>query len=150
MLQKGAAEAGRAPLPAEWRVSRTIHVAASDAEAHDHVHDPRSSFQHYYGYFREILGGLGKLVALKARPDMRDDEVTVDNILESRLIYGSPQTVLDKLVAFRDTAGPFGSLLFTGVDWTGPNEAWERQSMNRLATEVMPRFAQHAAAKAAE
>jgi hypothetical protein len=50
----------------------------------------------------------------------------------------------------RDRAGPFGSLLMTGVDWGGPNEAWERQSMQLLAEQVMPRFAQHAAAKAAE
>ena len=27
----------------------------------------------------------------------------------------------------------------TGVDWRGQNEAWERESMQRLAEEVMPR-----------
>jgi alkanesulfonate monooxygenase SsuD/methylene tetrahydromethanopterin reductase-like flavin-dependent oxidoreductase (luciferase family) len=149
-LREGAAEAARPPGDAQWRVARCIHVAASDAEARDHVMDARSSYRHYFAYFREILGGLGRLAALKPRPDMADAEVTVEGILESRLIYGSPQTVLDKLVAFRDRAGPFGSLLFTGVDWTGPNEAWERESMRRLAEEVMPRLSRHAAARAAE
>ncbi|HUB96052.1 MAG TPA: hypothetical protein VL993_09050, partial [Stellaceae bacterium] len=143
-------EAGRAPPAEQWRAARCIHVAPSDAEARDRVMNPRSSYHHYFAYFREILGGLGRLVALKPRPDMPDSEVTVEGILESRLIYGSPQTVLDKLVAFRDKAGPFGSLLFTGVDWSGPNEAWERESMRRMAEEVMPRLSQHAAAKAAE
>jgi alkanesulfonate monooxygenase SsuD/methylene tetrahydromethanopterin reductase-like flavin-dependent oxidoreductase (luciferase family) len=150
MLQKGAAEAGRPPAASQWRVARCIHVAPTDQEARDHVWDARSSYRHYYGYFIEILGGLGKLVALKSRPDLRDDEVTVENVLESRLIYGSPATVLDRLVAFRDRAGPFGSLLVTGVDWGGPNAEWERASMRLLAETVMPRLSQHAAARAAE
>ncbi len=150
MLRKGAAEAGRAPADKAWRVARCIHVAPSDAEARERVMNPRSSYHHYFAYFREILGGLGRLAALKPRPDMPDKDVTVEGILKSRLIYGSPQTVLDKLVALRDRAGPFGSLLFTGVDWGGPNEAWERESMRRLAEEIMPRLSQHAAACAAE
>jgi hypothetical protein len=58
--------------------------------------------------------------------------------------------MLDKLIAFRDRVGPFGSLLMTGLDWSGPNEAWERQSMRLLAEEVMPKFRQHALAQAAE
>jgi hypothetical protein len=52
--------------------------------------------------------------------------------------------MLDKLVAFRDKAGRCGSLLITGLDWSGPNAAWERESMRLLAQEVMPKFRQHA------
>ena len=37
------------------------------------------------------------------------------------MIYGSPKTVLDKLVAFRERVGPFGTLLMTGLDWGGRN-----------------------------
>ena len=66
------------------------------------------------------------------------------HITEGSVIYGSPKTMLDKLVAFRDTAGPFGSLLITGLDWSGANAAWERESMRLLAQEVMPKFRQHA------
>jgi len=150
MLQRGAAEAGRAPSGDNWRVVRCLHVAATDAEAREHVMNAQSSYQYYFGYMSEILRGLGKLVALKPRPDMPDNEVTVEKIIDSRVIFGSPRTVLDKLVAFRDRAGPFGSLLMTGVDWGGANEAWERESMRLLAQEIMPRLSQHAAAKAAE
>ena len=81
---------------------------------------------------------------------MPDDEATVDVITEGSAIYGSPKTVLDKLVAFRDAVGPFGTLLMTGLDWSGPNAAWERDSMRLLAQEVMPKFRQHAMAQAAE
>jgi hypothetical protein len=38
----------------------------------------------------------------------------------------------------------------TGVDRAGPNEAWERQSMQLLAEEVMPKFRQHVLVQAAE
>jgi hypothetical protein len=69
---------------------------------------------------------------------MRDDEVTVDTFIEQRLIYGSPRTVLDKLIALHRQAGPFGSLLLSTVDWAGPNAAWERESWSRIAEEVMP------------
>ena len=65
------------------------------------------------------------------------------------MIYGSTKTVLDKLVAFRDAVGPFGTLLMTGLDWSGPNAGWERESMRLLAQEVMPKFRQHAMARAA-
>lgn len=150
MLRKGAAEAGKRPSGATWRVVRCLHVAATDAEARDRVMNEKSSYQYYFGYMSAILRGLGRLIALKPRPDMPDDAVTVENIIDSRVIFGSPQTVLDKLVALRDRAGPFGSLLMTGVDWGGPNEAWERESMRRLAEEVMSRLSQHAAAQAAE
>jgi len=149
-LRQGALEAGREPSGAHWRVVRCLHVAASDAEARERVLSQQSSYRYYFGYMSEILRGLGRLIALKPRPDMPDDEVTVEKIIDSRVIFGSPRTVLDQLVALRDAAGPFGSLLMTGVDWSGANEAWERESMRRLAEEVMPPLRQHAAAQAAE
>jgi alkanesulfonate monooxygenase SsuD/methylene tetrahydromethanopterin reductase-like flavin-dependent oxidoreductase (luciferase family) len=149
MLRQGAADAGKAPSGENWRVVRCIHVAESDEAARAQVMSAESSYQYYFGYMSEILRGLGRLIALKPRPDMSDDDVTVEGIIDSRVIFGSPRTVLDKLIALRDGAGPFGSLLMTGVDWGGSNEAWERQSMRLLAEEVMPRFAQHADAKTA-
>ena len=71
-------------------------------------------------------------------------------ITEGCVIYGSAKTFLDKLIALRDEVGPFGALLMTGLDWSGPNGAWERESMRLLAEEVMPKFRQHATAQAAE
>jgi hypothetical protein len=62
----------------------------------------------------------------------------VDTFIEQRLIYGSPRTVLEKLIALHQQVGPFGCLLLSTVDWAGPNAAWERESWSRLAEEVMP------------
>ena len=38
----------------------------------------------------------------------------------------------------------------TGLDWNGVNRDWERESMQLLAQEVMPKFRQHVKAQAAE
>ena len=63
------------------------------------------------------------------------------------VLHGSPSTLLDKLVAFRENVGPFGGLLQTGLDWGGKNQEWERESMRLLAQEVMPKFRQHCEAQ---
>jgi hypothetical protein len=99
---------------------------------------------------REVLNKVGLLMILKPSPEMPDDEATVEAITEGCVLYGSPKTTLDKLVAFRDEVGPFGTLLMTGLDWLGSNEVVERESMRLMANEVMPKFRQHVLARAAE
>jgi alkanesulfonate monooxygenase SsuD/methylene tetrahydromethanopterin reductase-like flavin-dependent oxidoreductase (luciferase family) len=150
MYCKGCAETGRVPDGTHWRVVKYVLVAGSDAEAHARVFGEQSSYRYAFSYLLEVLTRAGRLAGLKARPDMRDDEVTVDSIIEGRVVYGSPQTVAQKLAACRNEVGPFGHLLTSGMDWGGPNEAWERESMHRLAEEVMPALRRHAAAQAAE
>jgi alkanesulfonate monooxygenase SsuD/methylene tetrahydromethanopterin reductase-like flavin-dependent oxidoreductase (luciferase family) len=147
---QACAEAGQPARGEQWRVARNVMVAPSDAEAHERVFGERGSNRYFYTYMREVLSRVGLLAVLKPRPDMADDEATVEAITEGCVIYGSPKTFLDKLIAFRDRVGPFGTLLMTGLDWSGINAAWERDSMRLLAQEVMPKFRQHATAQAAE
>ena len=97
-----------------------------------------------------IFNRVGILPILKPRPEMTDEETTPEAILKECVLYGSPATVLDKLIAFRERVGPFGTLLMTGIDWAGPNEGWEREAMRLLAQEVMPKLRQHVTAQAAE
>ena len=142
--------AGTAPRGDNWRVARNMMVAPSDQEAHDRVFGDGASNNYFYTYMREVLDRVGLLVILKPQPDMPDAQATVKAITEECVIYGSPKTVLDKLVAFRERVGPFGTLLMTGLDWGGKNEDWERESMRLLAHEVMPKLKQHVTAQAAE
>lgn len=137
-FQRGCAEGGNSPDPRKWRLSRNIFVAGTDEEARRRIMDPRSAYQHYLGYMRTVFKNIGKLDALKSRPDMRDDEITVNGIIEERVIFGSPQTVAQKLLSIREQCGPFGTILVTGADWSGPNEEWESESLERLAKEVIP------------
>ena len=138
LYRKGCEEAGRTVDGANWRICRSILVAGTDEEAQTRVFAPDSGYRHFFGYMHQVLSGLGRLGTLKTRPDMRDDEVTVDSFIDQRVIYGSPKTVLAKLSHLRATTGPFGSLLLSAVDWSGPNAAWERESLTRLMEEVVP------------
>src|SRR4051812_4857421 len=80
---KGCREAGRAPDGANWRVVKYALVAGTDAEARARVFSPQSSYRYAFGYLLEVLTRAGRISGLKARPDMRDDEVTVDSVIES-------------------------------------------------------------------
>jgi alkanesulfonate monooxygenase SsuD/methylene tetrahydromethanopterin reductase-like flavin-dependent oxidoreductase (luciferase family) len=143
-------EAGMVPRGDRWRVARNVLVAPSDAEAEDRVFGDRGSNRYFYTYMREVLSRVGLLAILKPQPDMPDEKATVEAITRECVTFGSPKTVLDKLVAFRDRVGPFGGLLMTGLDWGGVNAGWERESMRLLAHDVMPKLRQHAQALAAE
>jgi alkanesulfonate monooxygenase SsuD/methylene tetrahydromethanopterin reductase-like flavin-dependent oxidoreductase (luciferase family) len=148
--RKGFAEAGRPADGGKWRICRSILVAPTDREAHARAFSAESGHRHFFGHMHGVYSHIGRLGVIKPRPDMRDDEVTVDTFLEQRLIYGSPKTVLNELVALRRQIGPFGTLILSCVDWTGASAAWERESWTLLANEVMPAFREQAAAIDAE
>jgi alkanesulfonate monooxygenase SsuD/methylene tetrahydromethanopterin reductase-like flavin-dependent oxidoreductase (luciferase family) len=150
VYRQTSAEIGKPVSGENWRVARNVMIAPSDSEARDRVFAAQASNRYYFTYIREVLRRAGILNAIKPKPDMPDAEATVEAITEACVIYGSPKTALDRLVAFREQVGPFGTLLMTGLDWSGPNEVWERESMSHLANEVMPKFRQHALAQAAE
>jgi len=143
IYRKACAEAGIPARGAGWRVARNVLAASSDAEAHDRVLGEQGSNRYFYTYIREVLSRVGLLSILKPQPDMPDEQATVDAITRECVLYGSPKTLVDKLVAFRERVGPFETLLVTGLDWGGPNAAWERESMRLIADEVMPKFRQH-------
>jgi alkanesulfonate monooxygenase SsuD/methylene tetrahydromethanopterin reductase-like flavin-dependent oxidoreductase (luciferase family) len=142
--------AGKQARSEDWRVSRNIIVAPTDAEAEDRSYGQHASNRYYCTYMRTALAAAKRLVMVKPRPEMTDEECTPEAMMQECVIHGSPRTVLDKLVALRDRVGPFGTLLQIGLDWSGPNEAWEREGMQLLAQKVMPKFRQHATAQAAE
>ena len=140
---RGLAAGGRPVDGTNWRVVRTVLVAPSDAEAERRLRHSASSVRFYFDYIRQVLLRAGKIAALKASPQMADSDVTAESVMMSRVIYGSPETVRDKLIALRDSVGPFGHLLVSGMDWSGPNEDWERESLTLLGTQVWPAVRRH-------
>ena len=95
------------------------------------------------------LDSVGQLSIMKPRPDMSEEEATVEAIIDGCTLYGSPKTMLDKLVAFRDEVGPFGTLLMTGFDWAGRTKRGSAIRCSLLSKTFMPKFRQHAIAKVA-
>ncbi len=58
--------------------------------------------------------------------------------MERLVIAGTPRSVADQISALRSEVGAFGTLLYTGHDWTDP--ALARRSMELMANEVWPRI----------
>jgi alkanesulfonate monooxygenase SsuD/methylene tetrahydromethanopterin reductase-like flavin-dependent oxidoreductase (luciferase family) len=129
-----------------WRVARNVCIAPTDAEARDRMFHAEGANRYYFHYLSNLARRAGLLETLKPRADTPDEAVTLEAIIEDCVICGSPRTVLDRLVAFRERVGPFGHMLMAGLDWSGPNAAWEAETMRRLAEEVMPPFRRHVAA----
>jgi alkanesulfonate monooxygenase SsuD/methylene tetrahydromethanopterin reductase-like flavin-dependent oxidoreductase (luciferase family) len=145
-LSAALAANGRQASGADWRVARNFCIAATDAEARERMFHAEGANRYYFHYLSSLARRAGLLETLKPTAETPDGEVTLEAIIEDCVISGSPGTVLDRLIAFRDRVGPFGHLLMAGLDWSGPNAAWEQETMRRLAEEVMPRFRRHVAA----
>ncbi len=136
-VSQGAAEAGRVPDRAEWRIIRDVYVAPTDAEAR------ALAVGGIMGRcWREFLLplylklGLGPM--LKAHPAMPDEAVTLDYLAEHLWIVGSPAIVAGKLQALQQASGGFGVLVATSYDATEERAAW-RRSLSLLANDVLPR-----------
>jgi alkanesulfonate monooxygenase SsuD/methylene tetrahydromethanopterin reductase-like flavin-dependent oxidoreductase (luciferase family) len=134
---KGAAEAGRKAERDIWRVARSIFVADDDATARAYGgDDARSPYRFYMRQLMAKLGRAKKLGSFKARPDMNDEEITLDYAMEHVVIRGTVNAVVDRILALHDAIGDFGTLLYCGKDWT--DAALGRRSMELMAEKVMP------------
>ena len=137
---EGAAEAQRLTPERElWRISRSIFVADSDAEAWDHARG--GTFAASLEYLIRILTAGGVLYVMKEHPDQPDAEITVDYAMEKLCIVGSVQTCIERLRALREATGGFGTLLMIAHDWDD-RARWTR-SLELLAREVVPAVAAH-------
>lgn len=141
---EGCERSGRRPDPSVWRVARSIFVSDDDAFARDYAADPDGVMAWYFGYLATSFRSRGALFLLKDDESIPDDDVTAAHVAKSMTTAGSPASVLDQLIAFRDEIGEFGTLVSVAHDWDDA-ERWKR-SMRLLAEEVMPRFNQHCAA----
>ncbi|MGY0194373.1 LLM class flavin-dependent oxidoreductase [Leptothrix sp. BB-4] len=137
---EGCELGGRKPNGDDWRVARNIVLARSDSEARDRVMDPAGSNYYYFEYLWKVLLAVNYTAVMKADPKQPDSEVTIEQLIDSMVVYGSPKTVTEKLLAFRERTGPFGALLMASMDGSGANRAREWESMTLLAREVMPKI----------
>ena len=137
----GADAAGRKADPATWRVARTVLVTETDQEAEDYVARPDNAIRAYYNYLFTQLTRAGAIKIFMMAPDTKPEEITLQKVLDSMVIVGSPRTVVDKLASFRDEVGPFGGLLCTFHEWD-EKEMW-KASLRRLVGEVVPALRRH-------
>jgi alkanesulfonate monooxygenase SsuD/methylene tetrahydromethanopterin reductase-like flavin-dependent oxidoreductase (luciferase family) len=135
---EGCERAGRPASPANWRVAKSIFVADDDKTARDYATAANGPYRFYYSQLFTKLKKGGRIELFKTRRDQPDEEVTLDNICDELVIYGSPERVVDQLLAFREKVGDFGTLLYAGKDWKDRERG--RRSMILLAEKVLPKL----------
>ena len=136
MYAKGCANAGRPPRAADWRVAKSIFVADDEATAQRYGKGPDSPYRFYYKQMMTKLIGNGRPDLFKGSKDMPDEAITLDYVMDSLVIAGTPASVTEQLLAFRERVGDFGTLIYAGHDWA--DERLARRSMELMATQVMP------------
>jgi alkanesulfonate monooxygenase SsuD/methylene tetrahydromethanopterin reductase-like flavin-dependent oxidoreductase (luciferase family) len=135
---EGCERGGRAAEPANWRVAKSVFVAHDAATAKAYATDPDGPYMYYFRSLFTKLKKNGRIELFKTHRDQPDDEVTLEMICDKLVIYGTPESVADKVLAFQDEVGPFGTLLYAGKDWKDPELG--RQSMILMAEKVMPQI----------
>ncbi len=133
---EGCAAVGRKADPTNWRVAKTVFVADDAATAREYGYGEKSPYRFYYKQLFFKLVRAGRINLFKPAKDTPEAEVTLDRVVETLVIAGTPDKVVDDLLAFRETTGDFGTLLYCGIDWAEPKLA--RRSMELMATKVMP------------
>jgi alkanesulfonate monooxygenase SsuD/methylene tetrahydromethanopterin reductase-like flavin-dependent oxidoreductase (luciferase family) len=133
---EGCERVGRPANPADWRVARSIFVADDDKTARAYVTAADSPYRLYYSNLIAKLKAGGRAVAFKESPDIPDEAVTVDGIIDKLVIWGSPKKVAEDVLAFREQVGDFGTLLYAGKDWL--DRDLSRRSMVLMAEQVLP------------
>ena len=134
---EGCKRAGRAADLANWRIAKSVFVARDMATAKAYATDPDSPYVYYYRALFTKLSRNGRTELFKTRLDQPDDEVTLESICDRLIIWGTPESVADQLLAFQEEVGEFGTLLYAGKDWKDRELA--RQSMILTAEQVIPR-----------
>jgi alkanesulfonate monooxygenase SsuD/methylene tetrahydromethanopterin reductase-like flavin-dependent oxidoreductase (luciferase family) len=146
MVEQGARAAGRAADPADWRISRHVHVAETTERARREALEGAIG-RDFRGYFLKNARRGGRMGVFKQDPAMRDEEITPEYLLDNVWIVGDPAECARQLRALYENVGGFGTLLAIAHHW--PDSAvWER-SMTLLAEEVAPRLADLGAAAVA-
>jgi alkanesulfonate monooxygenase SsuD/methylene tetrahydromethanopterin reductase-like flavin-dependent oxidoreductase (luciferase family) len=136
--QEGCALGGRTASPSDWRVAKSIFVADDEKTARRYAKGHDGPYAYYFRSLMAKLIGNGRPELFKGDPNMPDSDVTLDYVLDSLVICGTVESVVEQLLAFRDRIGEFGTLLYAGHDWA--DAALGKRSMELMATEVMPRL----------
>jgi alkanesulfonate monooxygenase SsuD/methylene tetrahydromethanopterin reductase-like flavin-dependent oxidoreductase (luciferase family) len=134
--QEGCEKGGNTADPSRWRVAKSVFVADDAATAREYAMGPQSPYRFYYSQLLAKMLKAGRAVIFKPNPNLPDDSVTLDDVCERLIIHGTPDSVADQIMAFREEVGPFGTMLYAGHDWLDRDLA--RRSMVLMAENVLP------------
>lgn len=134
----GKALANEVADAAEWRIARTVFVADDDSTARNYGgENPNSPYRYYYRQMLTKMMMSKRHVIFKKHIDEDDSQVTLERLLSDLVICGTVSQVVDQILELRSLTGPFGELVYAGMDQVDKRLA--RRSMELMAEEVMPR-----------
>jgi alkanesulfonate monooxygenase SsuD/methylene tetrahydromethanopterin reductase-like flavin-dependent oxidoreductase (luciferase family) len=118
-----------------------LYIAPSDEEA---LEEPRESIEAFFRRMRELFeysrgrAGTERSEARQARFE-RLATATYEDLLETRVVFGSPERVIDRLTQFKELLGITGITAELNPGGFLPAEAVQR-TLRLLSEEVMPAF----------
>jgi alkanesulfonate monooxygenase SsuD/methylene tetrahydromethanopterin reductase-like flavin-dependent oxidoreductase (luciferase family) len=133
---EGCARAGREAKGEDWRVAKSIFVADDEATVRRVTRAPGNLFAYYFRNLQRKGQATRGNAFFKHDPAVPDEALTDEYLVSQMLISGTPNEVVEKLLAFREQVGPFGRLLYCGHDWAEPQVM--RRSMELMAEKVLP------------
>jgi alkanesulfonate monooxygenase SsuD/methylene tetrahydromethanopterin reductase-like flavin-dependent oxidoreductase (luciferase family) len=135
---EGCARAGRQARGEDWRVAKSIFVAEDDATVRRLTRDPANPFAYYFRNLQRKAQFTRGSALFKHDASVLDAALTDEYLVSQLLICGTPNQVADRLAAFREYVGPFGTLLYVGHDWADAKAM--RRSMELMASKVLPQL----------
>ena len=133
--------AGHAGDGGDINVRVPMYIAPSDAEA---IEEPKESIEAFFSRQRELFEySLGR--AGVSAPERRRERYerlansTYEDLLQTRVVFGSPERVVDRIAEFQEVLGVTGITAELNPGGFLPKEAVHR-SLELLTQEVMPAF----------
>jgi alkanesulfonate monooxygenase SsuD/methylene tetrahydromethanopterin reductase-like flavin-dependent oxidoreductase (luciferase family) len=141
VLNEGAATTGKKPQRNRWRMVQVIYVAENAKEARKAIVDGFAA-DFWRAYWEPIFTRTGVMEFYQKRLGMSHSPSVADMVDSGLWMVGTPDSVTKQLREQIEWSGGFGTLLQTGLDYSGEGAAGWMRSMELLAKEVMPQFAE--------
>lgn len=134
---EGRSKIGQQAKPSEWRIAKSIFVADDEATAKRYGHGAEGPYHFYFKQLIRKLVGFGNRGNLfKSDPSIPDSAITPDSVTQRLVIAGTPNSVVDQILKFREEVGDFGTLVYACHDWVDAKLG--KRSMELMAEKVMP------------
>ena len=134
-VEEGAASTGRDADRGRLRIGREIYVGETPESARDEARIVLGRPFNEHQWKNRKAGG--NLALLKLDPNMADEAVDVDYMMENVWIVGDPQECADQIRQLYEKVGGFGHLLSITQD--PDDHSLVQRSLRLLMEEVAPR-----------
>ena len=132
--EAAALDADNTPNRSDWRIARDIFVGPTPAIARERALAVLG--RNYDVHQLPSRQGTVQMDLMKIDPDMKDEDVDVDYLMENVWIVGDPRECADKIRELYEDVGGFGTLLSITAD--SDDAGWDHESLTLLVEQVGP------------